>query len=249
MGNQPSESAIPQANRSKLAVQSILKEIVEQHAAAVPAQGTAMLPSRAASAEPVGGANASASLRDEKIEALREYHLRNCDACGRPSTVSVLTNYIGGKPRFRHFCTICDEQECAQRRAYTGGNTASLIGSRILIIAGALIGFLGIVADSIQLKPSDGFGFWQQSGALICVALVVLGTVVRIGPVFIIGLAGLGLSLLADVIGPVGEAGRGWKQEAVIFFAVLLVVAGLYLARSGRTARKRHDPLSSASAS
>lgn len=183
------------------------------------------------------------------VEKLQSGLALKCDACGSSATVSMLDGYANGLPRMRHFCAICDQRNCEAEQAAAQAPRMSETLGNLLIVGGAVLGFLAAAADTVSLRPTGGFGFWQQTGSLICVAFVALGTVLRIGTLSIIGLLGLGVSLLADVIGPVGEAGLGWKQEAAILFAAMFVVAGLYLQRRSRIARDRRESRSSVAAS
>lgn len=161
----------------------------------------------------------------------------SCLVCGQTARVCILDGYRNSTPVYRRLCLGCD----ARLAGFSGFELEKVSRrSRLrfyLLGLGGALAVVGLLADEIVLKPSSGFGFWQQSGVFLGLFCVMIGTLLRVETLALAGLATAALSALADVIGPIGEGGLGWKQRAVILVAMAMIVFAFTIRPGPRTER------------
>jgi hypothetical protein len=155
-----------------------------------------------------------------------------CERCSAPARVFVLEGYVDGQPVRHHFCLECADS--AYRHYLDRG--AGVIRPRLsfgslLIIVGLLLTAVGASVDELGLHGSGGFGWKQQGGLLIGMVVLVLGALLRVDILAIVGAILVGAAALADVFGPVGSPGVGWKQGALILAGLLVLAAGIFMRR------------------
>ena len=158
-----------------------------------------------------------------------------CSVCGRPALLHVNLGSVDGKPNIRDYCQGCADRHLdewrAPRRRLTGGRHA--IGG-LLIMSGVALGIVAVFADGLGIAGHSGFGWYQRGGALGGVLLIFVGAIFRID---VLGVSGTILFVLAigvDYFGIGRSAGLGWRQEAALVVALLLLAAGLFFRRRPR---------------
>lgn len=157
-----------------------------------------------------------------------------CDECGAQVAVCVLLGYDHGTPLYRRSCIDCDGRWLSGVRAkYAGPRTGVREGlASAALVLGVILGSLGLAADSLSLHPEAGFGHFQQLGVLGGLFSLLVGVLVRIDTIAILGVLVFGAAALADLIGPSGEAGMGWKQATAIMLSAVLILASVALRMS-----------------
>ncbi len=163
-----------------------------------------------------------------------------CAVCGQAARVCILADYVAGRPAIRHLCFRCADREPhgvapppPLRRASTGG---------LMILAGTLLGLLGLAADHLGIHGNPGFGWYKQSALLSGSLLICLGCLWRIDAFGVIGALVFLLAASANLLHLAGRSGFGFKQQVAIALGSLLVVVGATLRRrSGRRAARRHS--------
>lgn len=161
---------------------------------------------------------------------------QQCERCGAPARVCVLEGYVGSHPVHRHFCLDCADSAYRLYLENSPGRVRPRLSwASLFISAGLLLTALGAAADEFGVHGSAGFGWKQQGSLLVGALVVVIGALLRVELLAIAGAVLVGLAALADVFGPVGSPGVGWKQAATIFTGLAFLSAGLLT-------RKRRSP-------
>lgn len=163
-----------------------------------------------------------------------------CAVCGQAARVRILADYVAGQPAIRHLCFRCADREppgparaAAAYRASPGG---------LMILAGTLLGVLGLAADYLGIHGNPGFGWYKQSALLSGSLLVCLGCFWRIDAFGVIGILVFLLAASANLLGLAGRSGFGFKQQLAIALGLLLVVIGAIIRRrSGRHAARQRS--------
>lgn len=164
-----------------------------------------------------------------------------CETCGRAACVHVLEGYDHGRRVVRRFCL-----DCADRAVPWPGDTSSA-GLRpglpaLGVLCGAALLGLGLFGDLLVPERHAGFGLYQQTGVVLAAIVVLVGVLLRVGPLAVAGLFLLGGSIGADWFGLVSGPGIGWKQQLMIASGAVLTAGGLavrQLRRQWRAARVR----------
>lgn len=187
------------------------------------------------SRNPAGAAGSSrpADVSRERGKA-RGARRPACDACGHFADVQLLAGYRGGHPVRRQLCLACARATPQLLRPLPPSRHLRLDAA--LALAGFVLCLLGAARDFLP-TPAGGFGWHQVAGVSIGALFVVLGLMTRADFLAAGGVVVLGLSGAADLVLKGGSTGIGWKQELIIVFGLLLILAGLRL----RHLRRRAD--------
>lgn len=95
------------------------------------------------------------------------------------------------------------------------------------MLVGVCIVILGLLAERVHIGQSDGFGFKQQSTALVGVIGIVVGALFRIDFVAILGTFLLGLAVIADVFGMFMGINAGGMRFGAMLFGIALIIFGV----------------------
>lgn len=157
-----------------------------------------------------------------------------CQRCGAPARVQVLAGYAGGAPVLHRACLACADA------ALAAGPQARSARPRLrgtVLLAGAVLLFVGLLGDWLVPDGRAGFGWHQRTGLLLGVVVSLLGLLVRVNFLTLLGAYLAGAALLADWTGLTRGPGIGWKQQLLLAAggAVLAAVAwrGLVARRRG----------------
>ena len=159
---------------------------------------------------------------------------RKCPVCGTPSLVTVVSK--GQEGTLRQLCSECERRRIWHERS--GLREIARGSARLLIYAGVLLALLALTVDRLAISGHAGFGRWQITGTEVGFLCLVLGLLVGRG---LLGVAGFFLfvtSLGADVLGLGRAPGLGWRKQAGLAVASLLIAGGMlwYRAASKRDA-------------
>ena len=124
-------------------------------------------------------------------------------------------------------CPSCAEADQDLRASPGRG----LNRAAILISVGLFVLALSVLADLLAFGSGEGFGWKQILGFGIAGVLVLTGAMVRIPTLLVIGLIIGSLSVLADWLGFGNVEGFWWQQILGSLLGLLLIAAGITLAR------------------
>lgn len=149
-----------------------------------------------------------------------------CETCGRAACVHILEGYDHGRRVVRRFCL-----DCVDRAAPWPGDT-SPAGLRpglpaLGVLCGAALLGLGLFGDLLVPDRHAGFGLYQQTGVVLAAIVVLVGVLLRVGPLAVAGVFFLGGAIGADWFGLVSGPGIGWKQQLMVAAGVALIAGGL----------------------
>lgn len=156
-----------------------------------------------------------------------------CDTCGKSATVQLLAGYRDGRPVRRHLCLACAVSAPQLLRPLIPSRHLRLDAA--LVLAGVLVCVLGLVRDWLPTSVG-GFGWHQMLGVSVGALVLVLGLMTRVDFLAAGGVVVLGIAGAADLLLRSGSAGIGWKQELLIAFGLVMILAGLRLTRIRRRA-------------
>ncbi len=159
-------------------------------------------------------------MRNATLDAVPD---STCEACGAPAIVHI-SDVNDGVATMQHFCAACVdamEQHHSSRRR-TRGDAA------VIIVVGAMITLMSLLADVLQFGSNAGFGRQQRHGVTICLILLVLGAIARARTLFTIGLAGTILSLLADQFAFGNAEGFGRQQILGSLLGIAMILSGFW---------------------
>jgi hypothetical protein len=160
-----------------------------------------------------------------------------CERCRAPARVHILEGYTRGKPMRRHYCLTCADAAPHPTPLVSFEHVRSRLSiASMLVFAGLLLVALGIAVDQVGYHGSEGFGWKQTSSLVLGVFFVVLGALLHADLLAILGTVVFLVAVSADVYGPLGSPGFGWRQIAVILAGAVLIALGLYR-RKQRLAR------------
>jgi hypothetical protein len=160
-----------------------------------------------------------------------------CVRCGRPATVTIVSDDESGQRQSRDFCIECAESQ-PEPRPGTGRVLLALAPS-VLIRAGALLVLLALLADDLGIRGRRGFGWRQIAGSEAGALVLVVGAFLRSGWLTIGGLALLVLSLGADHLRVGRTPGAGWREMLALGLGAGAVAVGLLWQRRRRAQAAR----------
>jgi hypothetical protein len=150
-----------------------------------------------------------------------------CARCAADARVSVLTGYPGGRPQRVWFCLRCADGAYDEFVGVANPSRRRRLGvGSLLLAAGVLLMVVSLLADTLGINGSPGFGWFQQSAVILGGVLLLLGAVSRADIVAVIGTLLLLAGLLADVAGRMGSPGFGWRQALALVVGFALFVSG-----------------------
>lgn len=157
-----------------------------------------------------------------------------CATCGQPACVHVLEGYDRGQRVVRRFCLDCVDSAAPWVGATPRGGLRP--GLPVLAaLCGLVLMVVGLFGDFLIPERRPGFGIYQQTGVLLAVPLLLVGVLLRVGPLALGGGLLLAVSISADWFGLASGPGIGWKQQLMIAAGALLTAGGLLW----RTVRRR----------
>lgn len=162
-----------------------------------------------------------------------------CDTCGKSASVQLLAGYRDGRPVRRQLCLACAGTAPELLRPLIPSRHLRLDAA--LVLAGALVCVLGLVRDLLPTSVG-GFGWQQMLGVSVGALVLVLGLITRVDFLAAGGVVVLGIAGAADLLLSSSSSGIGWKQELLIVFGLVIVLAGLRLGRIRRRARSLAGP-------
>ena len=98
-------------------------------------------------------------------------------------------------------------------------------------LCGLVLVVVGLFGDFLIPERRPGFGVYQQTGVLLAVPLVLVGVLLRVGPLALGGGLLLVASISADWFGLASGPGLGWKQQMMAAAGAVLV-AGAWVWRA-----------------
>ena len=148
-----------------------------------------------------------------------------CERCGQPAIVHITSE--GNAGGVRHLCLDCADREDAMvRRVERGLNHAA-----ILIVTGLMGLFISVFADVLNWGEGQAFGYKQLVALVLAGGGVLVGAVTRIPTLYVVGVITGGLTLVADWVQFGKSPGFGWEQMTGTVIGILLIIAGVGLAR------------------
>lgn len=164
-----------------------------------------------------------------------------CLGCGRPASVTVVTEDDDGGRRTQEFCLACAEKR-PQPRSHAGRRALLSLAPGLMIKVGAVLALLVLLGDELGISGRRGFGWRQAAGGEAGALVLVVGALLRSGWVTIGGLVLMVLSLGADELRVGDHPGMGWREQAALAVAAVSVLAGLIWQRRVRARGRSGGP-------
>lgn len=178
----------------------------------------------------------SVSITSEQSNEPQPERVIACDRCLAPARVHVLEGYRSGVPLRRHYCFSCADETPMNTPPISMEHVRSRLSiASMLLFAGVVLVILGISVDQIGYHGSTGFGWKQTVSLAFGVFCVAIGALLHADLVAILGSIVFGIAVSADLYGPVGAPGFGWRQSAVVLLGALMIGIGLHRRRRGLT--------------
>lgn len=155
-----------------------------------------------------------------------------CELCGDPVRVQILEGYRSGAPILRALCMDCADEVYDTRAEGAPTRRERLSVSTLLILAGLVLGMLGVVGDHIGVGEAPGFGFKQEIAAAIGAFLVGLGALLRADVIAVAGTIVFALAACADIVGIAGSS-QGFVSQTESVAGVCVLIAGLAVRLAG----------------
>lgn len=181
-----------------------------------------------------GAVHRSALPRTRDASLPRPPHV--CETCGRAACVHVLEGYDQGRRVVRRFCLDCVDRAAPWRGATSPVGLRPGLPALGALCGAALLG-LGLFGDLLVPERHSGFGLYQQTGVVLAAVVVLVGVLLRAGPLAVAGLFLLGGAIGADWFGLVSGPGVGWKQQLMIASGLVLIAGGLVVRQFHRRQR------------
>jgi len=164
-----------------------------------------------------------------------------CVGCGRPASVTVVTEDDDGGRRTQEFCLACAEKR-PESRSHAGRRALLSLAPGLMIKVGAFLALLVLLADDLGISGRKGFGWRQAAGGEAGALVLVVGALLRSGWLTIGGLVLMVLSLGADELHVGDHQGMGWRAQAALAVAAVSVLAGLIWQRHARARGQADGP-------
>jgi hypothetical protein len=181
-------------------------------------------------------------MREESVGDLTQ-HEATCQTCGQAAKVWILQGYKDGKSVIGPFCFACADH--AERglvgavENHDGRPRMSL--ASLLILAGFLVGIVGIAGDYLGIRGFNCFGWYPQACVSVGGLILVLGAIFRVDALALMGGLVLGLLIFSELFGLNGSGGMGWKQQLAVVMGGGMLLIGVWLRRMkrGRTGQPK----------
>lgn len=161
-----------------------------------------------------------------------------CPQCGSDALVTVLSENEAGEKQLRRYCRDCQRRGAELAREELRPITAGI--ARLLIYGGVLLALLTVTADYLAISSHSGFGWRQLTGTELGFLAIVLGLLMRKGPLGVTGLFILVLSIGADLLDVGHSPGLGWRSHLGFVVAAAMLAGGILWHRAlTRRSRQR----------
>ena len=150
-----------------------------------------------------------------------------CQACGEPARVQVLTGYSNAGPLFRRLCLHCEQHE--MRGSYQPGRRRHLRAWLLTAMVGGILVTIGVFGDWLIPQRHLGFGWYQGWGVILGLVSGLFGLLLGADLVALAGGMLFCAAASADWFGLTQKPGIGPEQQCLILAGEIFILLAVLL--------------------